>query len=51
MPAMLLLPMILTPVYRDKLMTLFQAVLLILLFLADNLYFIPNSPYMPPSNP
>lgn len=51
MPAMLLLPMILTPVYRDKLMTLFQAVLLILLFLADNLYFIPNSPYTPPSNP
>lgn len=50
MPAMLLLPMILTPVYRDKLMTLFQAVLLILLFLADSLYFIPNSPYSPPSN-
>lgn len=47
---MLLLPMIPTPVYRDKLMTLFQAILLLLLFLADSLYFIPSSPYMPPSN-
>lgn len=49
MPALLLLPMILTPLYQDKLMTMFQAVLLIGLYIADNLYFIPNSPYMPSS--
>ena len=50
LPAMLLLPMILTPIYRDRLMTLFQAVLLIVVYIANNLYFIPNSPYMPPGN-
>ncbi len=31
-------------------MTLFQAVLLIVVYIANNLYFIPNSPYMPPGN-
>lgn len=50
LPAMLLLPMVLTPIYRDRLMTLFQAILLIIIYIANNLYFIPNSPYMPPGN-
>ncbi len=48
LPAMLLLPMMLTPLYKDILMTALQAVLVILLYIADYFYFIPNSPYMPP---
>ncbi len=50
LPAMLLFPMMLTPLYKDRIMTLLQAVLVILLYIADTFYFIPNSPYMPPSN-
>ncbi|MBD5534400.1 MAG: GGDEF domain-containing protein [Lachnospiraceae bacterium] len=48
LPAMLLLPMMLTPLYRDHLMTLLQAVLVILLYIADQFYFVPNTPYMLP---
>lgn len=51
LPAMLLLPMMLTPLYRDHLMTLLQAVLVILLYIANYFYFIPNTPYMLPQTP
>ncbi len=50
LPSMLLLPMILTPLYQSRWLTLFQAFLLVLLYIADQFYFIPNSPYMPASN-
>ncbi len=39
--AMLILPMMLTPLYKDKLMTVVQAVVLIVLFALTNFYFIP----------
>lgn len=48
LPAMLLLPMMLTPLYKDYLMTLLQAVLVILLYIANYFYFTPNTPYMLP---
>ncbi|MCM1308172.1 MAG: GGDEF domain-containing protein [Butyrivibrio sp.] len=48
LPSMLLLPMLLTPLYRDHLMTLFQAVLCVLLYMANYFYFTPNTPYMLP---
>lgn len=51
LPSMLLLPMILTPLYRDHLMTLLQAVLSILLYMANYFYFTPNTPYMLPQTP
>ncbi len=51
LPAMLLLPMMLTPLYRDHLMTLLQAVLVILLYIANYFYFTPNTPYMLPQTP
>lgn len=51
LPAMLLLPMMLTPLYKDVLMTMLQAVLVIILYIADYFYFIPNSPYIPPQTP
>ena len=51
LPAMLLLPMILTPLYKDRAMTLLQAVLVVLLYIANRFYFTPNSPYILPSTP
>lgn len=51
LPAMLLLPMMLTPLYKDVLMTMLQAVIVIILYIADYFYFIPNSPYIPPQTP
>lgn len=51
LPAMLLLPMVLTPLYRDKAMTLLQAFLVILVYVANAFYFTPNSPYILPSTP
>lgn len=48
LPAMLLLPMMLTPLYRDIIMTMLQAVLVILLYIANYFYFTPNTPYMLP---
>ena len=50
LPTLLLLPMILTPLYRDKLMTALQAVLVILLYILSYFYFIPNPPYILPEN-
>lgn len=50
MPMILVMPMLLTPLYKDWLMTLLQAALLMLAYTADLLYFIPNSPYMPQSS-
>lgn len=49
--AMLLLPMMFTPLYKDKLLTFLQAVLLIILFAVSNFYFIPNHNYILPNNP
>lgn len=49
-PALLLLPMMLTPLYRDVLMTFLQAVLVILLYLLNSYYFIPNTSFTPPEN-
>lgn len=49
-PITLLLPMLLTPLYKDRLMTVVQAVLLTAVYILDYYYFIPNSPYMPRTN-
>lgn len=49
-PITLLLPMLLSPLYKDRLMTVVQAVLLTVVYILDYYYFIPNSPYMPPTN-
>lgn len=51
LPAMLLLPMMLTPLYRDHLMTFLQAVLVVFLYMANYFYFTPNTPYMLPQTP
>ena len=50
MAVVLFFPMMLTPLYRDKLMTIVQFIIIALLYIADRLYFIPNSPYMPPGS-
>lgn len=50
LPVLLLLPMILTPLYRDKLMTALQAVLVVLLYILSNFYFIPNLPFVLPNS-
>lgn len=50
MAVVLMFPMMLTPLYRDKLMSVIQLVITGLLYIADRLYFIPNSPYMPPGS-
>lgn len=50
MPVVLLFPMLLTPLYRDKMMTFIQLVVSCLIYIADRVYFIPNSPYMPPGS-
>lgn len=49
--ALLLLPMILTPLYKDKLMTLLQALLVIALYGASSFYFIPMTGNILPPNP
>lgn len=48
--AMLILPMVLTPLYKDKLMTFIQAFLLIILFAVSNFYFIPMTENILPDN-
>lgn len=50
MPILLMTTMILTPLYKDKWMTILQAVFLAIIYIADCFYFIPHSPYMPVSN-
>lgn len=50
MPVVLLFPMLLTPLYRDKVMMLVQLLVTYLIYIADRVYFIPNSPYMPPGS-
>lgn len=50
MAVVLMFPMMLTPLYRDKLMSFIQLVITGLFYIADRLYFIPNSPYMPPGS-
>lgn len=51
LPAMLVLPMMLTPLYKDKLMTLLQAALVIMLYVVNSFYFTPHSPYILPDSP
>lgn len=51
LPAMLVLPMMLTPLYRDRFMTFLQAILVIMLYIANSLYFTPHSPYIIPDTP
>lgn len=48
--AMLLLPMMLTPLYKDRLMTLLQASLVIFIYIIDYFYVIPNAYYILPDN-
>lgn len=50
MPMVLILPMVMTPLYKETMMTLLQAVVMVGVYIADCLYFIPNSIYMPSSN-
>lgn len=48
--ALLILPMMLTPLYKDKLMTVLQAVLVIILYALSYFYFTPNAPLILPDN-
>lgn len=48
--ALLLLPMMLTPLYKDRLMTALQAILVIFLYIISYFYFTPNAPYILPDN-
>ena len=48
--AMLLLPMMLTPLYKDRWMTLLQAALVVFLYILDYFYVIPNAAYILPDN-
>lgn len=50
MPMLLMMPMLLTPLYKDRGMTVLQAAVLIVVYVADYFYFIPESPYMPATN-
>ncbi len=50
MAVVLLFPLMLTPLYRDKWMTFLQLIISCGLYIADRAYFIPNSPYMPPGS-
>ncbi len=43
LPTMLILPMMLTPLYKDKLMTFFQAVIVIIIYALSHFYFIPHN--------
>lgn len=43
LPTMLILPMMLTPLYKDKFMTLLQAVIVIIIFALSHFYFIPHN--------
>lgn len=47
--ALLLLPMMLTPLYKDRLMTFLQAILVIILYMISYFYFTPRS-YILPDN-
>ncbi|MBQ8040562.1 MAG: GGDEF domain-containing protein [Lachnospiraceae bacterium] len=49
--AMLILPMVLTPLYKDKFMTYIQAFLLVILFAVSNFYFIPMAENVLDGNP
>ena len=51
MPMVLLLPMLLTPLYKDRVMTLVQAALLVAAYVLDCVYFIPASSYFPVTTP
>ena len=51
MPMVLLLPMLLTPLYKDRVMTLVQAALLVAAYVLDCVYFIPASSYFPLTTP
>lgn len=51
MPMVLLLPMLLTPLYKDQVMTLVQAALLVAAYVLDCVYFIPASSYFPLTTP
>ncbi len=48
--ALLLIPMMLTPLYKDRLMTLVQAFFLIVLYILSDFYFIPKAAYILPDN-
>ncbi len=43
LPTMLILPMMLTPLYKDKIMTLLQAVIVIIIYALSQFYFIPHN--------
>ncbi len=51
LPTMLLLPMMLTPLYKDKFMTLLQAVIVIIVYALSRFYFIPSNTLVLPDTP
>lgn len=48
--ALLILPMMLTPLYKDRLMTILQAFLVIFLYILSYFYFVPSTSYRLPDN-
>lgn len=50
LPVVLLFPLVLVPLYRDRRMGIVQIICSILAYVAYSVYFLPNTPYMPPRN-
>lgn len=50
LPVVLLFPLILVPLYRDRKMGVVQIICSILAYTAYSVYFLPNTRYMPPRN-
>ena len=50
MPAILLLPIAMSPLYRNSILMIAQMVLSVVIYIMNVLYFIPNSVYMPPGS-
>lgn len=47
MPMLLLMPMLMIPLYKERLVALLQGAIIVAVYLLDILFFIPTSPYMP----
>ena len=50
MPMLLMLPLIITTLYKDRMLTWIQLVICIAIYVLKELYFYPHTPYFPPLN-
>lgn len=50
MSMLLMLPLIITTLYKDKTLTLLQLVICVMIYALKEVYFYPHTPYFPPLN-